>query len=135
MIEYSSEINNLHFFIEYTRSYAMEAGFTDSDINQIELAVEESIFNIISYAFPEKKGLIQLKCEVRKNSLTVIISDCGVPFNLLEHTDPDINIPVEEREVGGLGILLIKKMVDKVNYEHINNYNILTLKKYLIAKV
>lgn len=129
MIKFTATLENLHRFIEYARTVASEEGFKSGEIDQIELALEESIVNIINYSFPEGSGEVCLECSLQDGFLVIILSDNGVPFNPLEKADPDISVPVDKREIGGLGIFLIKNLMDEVDYRYENGYNKLILKK------
>ena len=95
----------------------------------IETIIEEIFVNIASYAYPESTGnaVIEFSCENGIMEITFI--DQGVPFDPLAHSDPDINVPIEKRKVGGLGILMVKKMMDKVTYRRENGCNTLTIQK------
>ncbi len=97
---------------------------------KINLVLEEALSNIIYYAF-EDNGIhkIEISLKNQKNMLTIEIIDDGIPFDPLSHEQPDITLQAEERPVGGLGIFLISKIMDTVQYSRKNNYNILTLKK------
>lgn len=103
---------------------------------QIEVALEEIYSNIAYYAYPNDIGPTTIYCKVEeqegKPSLLIVdIIDKGVPYNPLEQDDPDITLSCEEREVGGLGIYLVKNSMDFVSYRHEEDANIFTIKKYL----
>ena len=100
---------------------------------QIELAVEEIYVNIANYAYAPDIGNAIVLVEVLKNPLSVAISftDSGKPYNPLEKENPDVTLSAKEREIGGLGIFLTKKVMDDVLYEYKDGKNILTLKKNL----
>ena len=94
----------------------------------INLVLEEALSNIIFYAFDDKnKHEITLIFE--HNKLTICITDNGIPFNPLKQDTPDINLPAEERPIGGLGIYLISQIMDEMKYSRENNQNVLTLHK------
>ena len=97
---------------------------------QLEMAIEELFVNICSYAYPDEGDIVIQYC-VEDNSLKVIVNfiDNGIPFNPLEKEEPDLSLGVEEREIGGLGLTLVRKNVDSLDYKYENNYNILTLEK------
>jgi len=105
-------------------------------VNQLNLAIEEAVSNIIFYAFSDKREhIISIILSNNKDNITVQISDDGKSFNILEvDNDIDINASVEEREIGGLGIYILKKMVDVVEYQRKGNMNILKLTKKLENK-
>ena len=99
---------------------------------QMELVIEEIFVNVASYAYKNNVGKITV-CrsfdeEPRAINLTFI--DSGTPYNPLEHEDPDTSLGAEEREVGGLGIFLVKKNVDEIFYKYEDGQNILTVKKF-----
>ncbi len=98
---------------------------------QIELAVEEIFVNIANYAYRPEVGDATVRCAVDKDPLQVVIQflDQGKPYNPLEKKDADISVPFEEREIGGLGILLVKKSMDSIDYRYKDGKNILTIKK------
>ena len=98
---------------------------------QMMLAVEEIFVNISSYAYHPEVGLAEVGVDVNGDPSTVTIRflDQGRPFNPLEKPDADITLSAQEREIGGLGILLVKKIMDQVDYAYENGKNILIIKK------
>ena len=96
------------------------------------LVLDEIITNIISYGFDdESEHKIIVNLNVNNKVLSVKIEDDGIPFNPLEFPAPDTTKPLEEREVGGLGVFFVKKLMDKIEYERKENKNILTVSKSL----
>lgn len=97
------------------------------------IAMEELFVNIAHYAYPGGAGCAEIAIGIDKNSriATFVISDTGVPFNPLEKKDPDITKPAEEREIGGLGIFIVKKTMDTVRYARVQDENQLTMTKKL----
>ena len=100
---------------------------------QIDLAVEEIFVNIANYAYDPETGPATVRVDVTPDGSTVTITfvDNGVPYDPLAKADPDITLSADERQIGGLGIFLVKKNMDDVKYEYVNGRNILTLKKGL----
>ena len=100
---------------------------------QIDLAVEEIFVNIANYAYDPETGPATVRVDVAPDGTVVTITfvDNGVPYDPLAKADPDITLPAEQHEIGGLGIFLVKKNMDDVSYEYVNGSNILTLKKGL----
>ena len=98
---------------------------------KIRLSVEEAVENVVRYAYQDGCGWLEAGTEVNDKDLmlTVILKDAGVPFNPLEHAEPDLTSPAEERQIGGLGIFLCKQMMDSVEYEYTDNCNVLTMRK------
>lgn len=100
---------------------------------QIDIAVEEIFVNIASYAYNPNVGAATILTEVEQDPLTVTLTfmDSGVPYDPLAKADPDVSLSAEERQIGGLGIFMVKKSMDEVRYRYENGQNILTLKKKL----
>ena len=100
---------------------------------QIAVAVEEIFINIASYAYAPDKGKATVRVEVSEDPVTVTITfvDHGMPYDPLAREDPDISLPAEQRDAGGLGVFMTKKIMDDVAYEYKDGQNILTLKKNL----
>ncbi len=98
---------------------------------QIDVAVEEIFVNIANYAYQPDVGDATIIFDTVDDGKTVSITfkDSGVPYNPLEKEDPDITLPGEQRPIGGLGIFMVKKSMDKVLYEHKDGQNVLTLLK------
>ena len=99
---------------------------------QLDVAVEEIFVNIAHYAYcPEQIGEATVRCSVGGSPLQVTIQflDNGKPFNPLAKKDADTTLSAEEREIGGLGILMVKKSMDAVDYAYEGGKNILTIKK------
>jgi serine/threonine-protein kinase RsbW len=96
----------------------------------LNLVLEEAVSNIIFYAFKDReKHEISISISLESRILMIEIMDEGIPFDPTTLKKPDLTLPAEERPIGGLGIFLITKIMDSVNYSRINNQNILTLIK------
>ncbi len=103
---------------------------------QMDIAVEEIFVNIANYAYSGEVGdaLIKMSFEKDENDrpfVCISFSDRGIFFDPLAHTDPDITLSAEERQIGGLGILMVKQYMDDIFYEYKDGHNILTMVKYL----
>ena len=100
---------------------------------QINVAVEEIFINIASYAYAPDKGRATVRVEVAGDPVTVTITfiDHGIPYDPLSRQDPGVTKPAEDREIGGLGIFLTRKIMDDLSYDYADGKNILTLKKNL----
>lgn len=105
----------------------------DKKINgKLRLVSEEALVNIINYAYPQGDGDITIKTEITEDKkLTIQLIDSGIPFNPLEKEDPDIDLPMEDRKIGGLGIFMVKTIMDSLEYKYENGNNILILTKQL----
>ena len=100
---------------------------------QIDMAIDEIFTNIVSYGYKDEKGSVTVNLEIIKEPLQAIVTfiDKGIPYNPLEKEDPSISGTAEERQIGGLGIFMVKKSMDDMIYENIDGQNILTIKKYI----
>ena len=100
---------------------------------QIEIAVEEIFINIANYAYNPDTGSAVIRVEVADDPVSVklVFIDKGVPYDPLAKKDPDITLSAEERDIGGLGIFMVKKNMDEIHYEYKDGQNILTLIKNL----
>ncbi|MBR4903246.1 MAG: ATP-binding protein [Selenomonadaceae bacterium] len=99
---------------------------------QLELVIEEIFVNIANYAYHPETGVATFCMEFEENPSAVSMTfiDGGKPYNPLEKDDPDTTLDVDEREIGGLGIFLVKKNVDEISYEYADGKNILRMKRF-----
>lgn len=98
---------------------------------QIDVAIDELFGNIAHYAYKPDEGSATVRVEVIENPLSVVLTfiDNGVPYNPLEKSDPDTSLSAEKREIGGLGIYMVKRTMDEIVYEYKDGQNILKVKK------
>ena len=95
---------------------------------RLHVALEEHLTNIISYGYNgERAGIIRVRFAIASSVLRVEIEDSGRPFNPLEVPEVDTSMPLDQKPVGGLGVHLIRKSVDELNYERVGDRNVLTL--------
>lgn len=129
--KFNADINEMQKVIEY---------FTESITNIVDIekakkyyvVIDEIFSNIVKYGFKDsKKGYVNIKLDVdlEKRNIKAIFEDNGIKFNPLDEKDPNIDLSAKERKEGGLGIYIVKKMMDKVSYEYKNNKNIFTIEK------
>jgi serine/threonine-protein kinase RsbW len=125
-----NQIGELSSLAEKIDELAEEWEFSPGLAINLNLVIEEAVSNIIFYAFKDKqKHDIEISVSLENSRLTIKITDDGIPFNPLAQQQPDINLPAEERPIGGLGIFLISQIMDEMKYERNKNNNILTLTK------
>ena len=121
---------NLEPVISFLEENLESLGCPFKEEQQMCIAVEELFINIVNYAYPESAGPADVKIrELPGRVIEVILRDGGVPFNPLELKDPDITLKAEDRQIGGLGIYMVKKSMDEVTYQYDNGQNILILRK------
>lgn len=116
--------------IEYLMS---SPDIPDDEVLQfkLRLSVEEAVENVVRYAYDGGIGWLEADIHFDEDALllTIELRDAGTPFNPLEKEDPDLTQGAEEREVGGLGIFLCKKMMDSIQYRYEDGNNVLTMTK------
>ncbi len=124
---------NLGEVQEFIGQMLKEAGCREDIYLNVELAVEEVFVNIASYAYPGREGTVEIEAQITDEpaGIRIVFSDDGIPFDPLKKEDPDITLSAEERQIGGLGIYLVKEMMDEVHYRYEDGRNVLTVIKYL----
>ena len=121
------EIPRLHRFVQTVSEHAQLDHALAMNLN---LALEEVVSNVILYAYPEgTEGQVDVRAVVWKDRIDFTVTDCGVPFDPTALPDPDLQADVKERPVGGLGIYLVKRIMDDVSYVRENGRNILSMTK------
>ena len=100
---------------------------------QIDIAIDELFGNIAHYAYQPETGKATVRVEVTEEPLAVIITfiDNGIPYDPLANMDPDTTLSADERQIGGLGIYMVKKSMDEISYEYQKGQNILKIKKHI----
>ena len=100
---------------------------------QIDVAIDELFSNIARYAYPKGAGqaTVGFVFSPEERVCSVVFTDSGTPFNPLTQDEPDTSVPADERPIGGLGIFLVKKTMDAIDYRRENGRNILTIRKKL----
>ncbi len=126
-IKLPAKLENLGRWMKAVSECAKEQGFDQKKIGKIELAVEEALANICNYSYPEEPGNAEVSCKQDNRQFIIEIIDSGIPFDMTSLPAPDLTSSIEKRKIGGLGIFLIKKMVDEVKYRRERNFNILKL--------
>jgi anti-sigma regulatory factor (Ser/Thr protein kinase) len=99
--------------------------------NQINVVVDEIFANISSYAYNPAVGGVTVRIKADANDITIEFEDSGIPYNPLSNAPPDVTLDGEQREIGGLGIHLVRNMMDSVGYRRDGNKNIMTIKKII----
>lgn len=123
-LEAESSLDALSRISDFIISLAGGSGLDQRETFHLMTAVDEACTNIIKYS---GTGKIEIKCDVEDGQVTVQIRDDGVAFNPLEAPVPKLNLPIEERQVGGLGIYFIRTLMDEVRYEREGGENVLTM--------
>lgn len=124
-----SEISKLNEFVE---EIGNEFSLTPDVVFNLNLVLEEAVVNVINYAYPkEEHQSIYLSARLHEDSIILVLTDSGVEFDPTIAPEVDITLSAEERPIGGLGIFLIRQIMNEVSYERIDGKNVLTLSKKL----
>lgn len=115
-------------FLEETMQHC---GVDENKMFDVNVAVDEACTNIIQHAYPAGEGPIDISCKKVGNKFVVMIKDYGKPFDQTELPDPDVNLGAEDRKPGGLGVYLMRKLMDELYYEYKDGCEILTMIKYI----
>lgn len=129
-ITLNNEIGEISRLMGFVEQIGEDMKLCPSLLPSLQLALEESVSNIILYAYPGETGKqITVEAGKTEDRLLFIITDSGTPFDPTQVAEADITLSAEERPVGGLGIFLVRKIMDEVEYCRIDGNNILLLKK------
>ena len=129
---FPAQVDALDEVLGFTEEELEKCGASMKTIMQISVCVEELFVNIAHYAYegrPEEGAMLTIEASDGEVSLT--LTDSGMAFDPLAREDPDVTLPAEKREIGGLGIYMVKQTMDDVTYRRENEKNILTIKKKL----
>jgi sigma-B regulation protein RsbU (phosphoserine phosphatase) len=130
-----NDINTVPQLNDFIDGFSLEAGLDMSMTMSLNLALEEAVVNVMTYAYaPDTQGELTLEAVADKGVVTFILTDTGVPFDPTAKEDADTTLGVEDRPIGGLGIFMVRQLMDTVDYQRVDGQNILTLTKKLTAK-
>lgn len=126
-----NEVEELTKLPEFVDTVCEEAGVDMALIASLNLALEEAATNVVLYAYEGGEGIIDIDAVYTPEYLKFIITDAGIPFDPTQKEDADTTLSAEERPIGGLGIFLVRQIMDTIAYERKDGHNILTLIKKL----
>ena len=126
-----NEIEELNKLPEFVEAVCEDAGVDTGLIVSLNLALEEAVTNVVLYAYQNGEGFVDIDAVYNKKCLKFVITDTGIAFDPTKKEAVDITLGVEERSIGGLGIHLVRQIMDSVNYERVDGKNVLTLRKIL----
>ncbi len=129
---FPARFESLNTVREFVGEVAREIGMDDSEVYAVQLAVDEACSNIIEHAYGgQNRGEIECSCAVNGEKLTVILRDHGKPFDPASIAAPDLSSGLKERQVGGLGLFLMRHLMDEVHFEAQGEAgNVLTMVKH-----
>lgn len=132
----TSELENLERIAKFIERVAEETGMDEESAYALQLSVDEACTNVMDYAYQGRKGQpVYIECQTDDNQCTVVIRDCGRAFDPGRVPEPDVTSPLSRRQVGGLGIYLMRKLMDDVRFRFDASCgNEVTLVKHLQAR-
>lgn len=111
---------------EFAAVQGRRARLGEARLAALELVVEEAVVNVITHAYPDRPGTVDVACRTDGEEFVVEIADSGLPFDPTTAAGPDTTLPLEERDIGGFGILLIRRSCDALSWRRIAGRNILS---------
>ena len=127
-----NDVKEIEALGTFVKQVAEQLSLDKSLTSKLRLAVEEAVVNVMEYAYPKgTTGNVNIRATSNGKHLKFIISDTGISFNPTKVSAADTTLSAEERPIGGLGILLVRELMDSINYERIDGKNVLTLSKKL----
>ena len=128
----TQEVPRLNAFVE---EVCQTVGFDDMVTMEIKLAVEEAVVNVMTYAYaPGQSGDVTIEAALNNVRMKFTIIDSGKPFDPTVQAEVDTTLSAKQRNIGGLGIHIIRQNMDSINYERIDGHNVLTLRKKIVKK-
>jgi anti-sigma regulatory factor (Ser/Thr protein kinase) len=128
MLLIEAKKENLDAVTAFVNGKLQACGYPPDLQNEVDIAVEEIFINIANYAYMDTVGNVKVFVSV-KDGIFIKFEDSGVSYNPLDEADPDLEKPPADREVGGLGIFMVKKLMDTVEYSRENGKNILKISR------
>jgi anti-sigma regulatory factor (Ser/Thr protein kinase) len=128
-VELRSEIEELSRLAGVVAEFARTGGLPADAAQALHLALEEVVTNVIRHAYRERAGAVRVRLAARSGEVVAEIEDDGPAFDPLARPAPDLDLPLEERPIGGLGIHLVRNLMDAVAYRRCGVCNLLTLTK------
>ena len=130
-IQTTATVEHLPALVEFLQQAWQEGALPDAAAFPFELALDEVFMNVVMHGTtpdgPPRKVSVVLRYE--GSAVTMVMEDDGPAFDPLSLATPDVDAPLEEREIGGLGVFLVREMMDEVSYAHTGTHNQLTMRK------
>jgi serine/threonine-protein kinase RsbW len=131
-VQFAAKFEYLDEIRDFVGEIARSGGFSDKDVYNIQLATDEAASNIIEHAYENQpQGILELSCGMKGDTITIILIDHGESFDPSVIPLPDLKADLSDRKIGGLGIFLMRKLMDEVHYEpKPDKSNVLTMIKH-----
>ena len=124
----AAEFPSLEPIRQFVLAAARTAGFPEDQFPKLDLVLEEIVVNVMRHAYPpDAVGSVEVGCASESpQHLCVQVRDTGRPFDPLSHPEVNLNVPLEERPIGKMGIFLVKRLTESISYHHADGHNVLT---------
>lgn len=129
-----AKTENLEQVLEFVNGLLEEKNSPMNLVFELDIAVEELFVNIAHYAYTPEIGEATIQVSFEEEDVVITFIDRGIPYNPWAKKDPDITLSLEERQIGGLGIYMVKNSMDEVDYAYIDGKNVVTIKKKIVQK-
>jgi serine/threonine-protein kinase RsbW len=130
-IELANDLADLSRLSAELAAFADRHELSAAVMMALELSLEEAVTNVIDYGFDGGSHQIGVELAIEDGAVRATVTDDGREYNPLLRPDPDVAAPLEDRQIGGLGVLLVKQLMDEVNYARDHGRNVLTIRKRL----
>ena len=127
-----AKTENLEQVLEFVNGLLEEKNSPMNLVFELDIAVEELFVNIAHYAYTPEIGEATIQVSFEEEDVVITFIDRGIPYNPWAKKDPDITLSLEERQIGGLGIYMVKNSMDEVDYAYIDGKNVVTIRKKLV---
>jgi anti-sigma regulatory factor (Ser/Thr protein kinase) len=125
-----NDIHQIPRLADFVTAIATESGLDQATTMSLNLALEEAVSNVILYAYPKgTKGVVEISANMLDDRIDFTVTDEGLPFDPTQASSPDLSLKAEERPIGGLGIYLVRNIMDQVSYTRKDGKNILLMTK------
>jgi len=117
-VQFAAKFENLDEIRDFVGDIARKGGFSDKDVYNIQLATDEAASNIIEHAYHNQPGqVLEISCGMQADAIKVVLTDYGESFDPSEVPTPDLKADLSDRKIGGLGIFLMRKLMDEIDYK------------------
>ncbi len=127
-----NDLSEIDIMAEWMSIFGKKRGLCDDVMHEARLILEEAVVNIIVHGYgkeAESDAPIEIEMDVVGDLLLMQIKDQARPFNPVDAPEPDLDVPFEDRDIGGLGIVIVRRLIDSMDYSHVGGRNVLTMKK------
>ena len=129
-ISVDATVDNISVVTDFVNKELDLCNCPENEKIKVNIAIDELLSNIAKYAYTQELGKATIQIDAEAGDICINFIDSGIPYNPLEHEEPDVTLSVEDRKIGGLGIVLVRKLMDDISYEYIDGKNILKVRKH-----